>query len=41
MIKEAERLLESAAQFGRIGHFQLEAAIQSVHARRAQSGQTD
>lgn len=41
MIEEAERLLENAAQFGRIGHFQLEAAIQSVHAHRAQSGQTD
>ena len=41
MIEEAERLLERAAHFGRIGHFQLEAAIQSVHAHRAQSGQTD
>lgn len=41
MIKEAERLLESSAQYGRIGHFQLEAAIQSVHAHRAQSGHTD
>lgn len=40
-MKEAERLLESAAQFGRIGHFQLEAAIQSMHAHRAQSGHTD
>jgi len=41
MIQEAERLLGSAAQFGRIGHFQLEAAIQSVHAHRAQTGSTD
>jgi len=41
MIMEAERLLDGAAQFGRIGHFQLEAAIQSVHAHRAQYGQTD
>jgi len=41
MIEEAERLLGSAAQFGRIGHFQLEAAIQSVHAHRAQTGHTD
>jgi RNA polymerase sigma-70 factor (ECF subfamily) len=41
MIEEAERLLAGAAQFGRIGHFQLEAAIQSVHAHRAQTGHTD
>jgi RNA polymerase sigma-70 factor (ECF subfamily) len=41
MIKEAERLLGSAAQFGRVGHFQLEAAIQSVHTHRAQTGHTD
>jgi RNA polymerase sigma-70 factor (ECF subfamily) len=41
MISEAERLLESAAQLGRIGHFQLEAAIQSVHAHRAQTGYAD
>jgi RNA polymerase sigma-70 factor (ECF subfamily) len=41
MIEEAERLLACAAQFGRIGHFQLEAAIQSVHAQRAQTGHTD
>jgi len=41
MIEEAERSLGYAAQFGRIGQFQLEAAIQSVHAHRAQSRQTD
>jgi RNA polymerase sigma-70 factor (ECF subfamily) len=41
MIKEAERLLESAARFRRIGHFQMEAAIQSAHAQRAQTGYTD
>ncbi len=41
MIEEAERLLANAAQFGRAGHFQLEAAIQSVHAHRALTGHTD
>ena len=41
MIEQAERWLERAAHFGRIGHFQLEAAIQSVHAHRAQTGYTD
>jgi len=40
-IHEAERLLGSAAQFRQIGHFQLEAAIQSLHAHRAQTGCTD
>jgi RNA polymerase sigma-70 factor (ECF subfamily) len=40
-IKDAEKLLASAAQFGRIGHFQMEAAIQSAHAHRAQTGHTD
>jgi RNA polymerase sigma-70 factor (ECF subfamily) len=41
MIAEAESLLTSANGAGRIGRFQLEAAIQSVHARRASSGSTD
>jgi predicted RNA polymerase sigma factor len=41
MIYEAERLLEGAAEAGRVGRFQLEAAIQSAHARRARNGQTD
>jgi RNA polymerase sigma factor (sigma-70 family) len=38
MIAEAEKLLLSAATFKRMGHYQLEAAIQSVHASRAVSG---
>jgi predicted RNA polymerase sigma factor len=41
MIEEAERCLSAAAQAGRMGRFQLEAAIQSVHAQRAYTGQTD
>ncbi|HEX7968532.1 MAG TPA: DUF6596 domain-containing protein, partial [Stellaceae bacterium] len=41
MIDEADRLVATAAQGGRIGHFQLEAAIQSVHAARASTGRTD
>jgi len=41
MIDEAERLLTAAKQAGRIGRFQLEAAIQSVHARRGTTGRTD
>ncbi len=41
MIAEAETLLCGAAQTGRIGRFQLEAAIQSVHAQRAATGRTD
>lgn len=41
LIEEAEGLLDSARSFGRIGRFQLEAAIQSVHATRARSGTTD
>src|SRR5262249_30307854 len=41
LIAEAERLLTQAAGSGRPGRFQLEAAIQSVHAERAQSGRTD
>jgi predicted RNA polymerase sigma factor len=41
MIEEAERLLVAAEQAGRIGRFQLEAAIQTVHARRASTGETD
>jgi RNA polymerase sigma-70 factor (ECF subfamily) len=40
-ILEAETELDAAAQVGRIGRFQLEAAIQSVHAERAQTGRTD
>jgi RNA polymerase sigma-70 factor, ECF subfamily len=41
MIDEAERYLRVAAGFKRLGRFQLEAAIQSVHASRAQTGRTE
>lgn len=41
MIDEAERELAAAAKLGRPGRFQLEAAIQSVHAERARGGRTD
>jgi hypothetical protein len=41
MMAEAERMLTAAAQAGRPGRFQLEAAIQSAHARRARTGRTD
>jgi predicted RNA polymerase sigma factor len=40
-IREAEAELGAAARFQRPGRFQLEAAIQSVHAERAQTGRTD
>jgi RNA polymerase sigma-70 factor (ECF subfamily) len=38
LIEEAERHLDKASNRGRAGRFQLEAAIQSVHAERARSG---
>ena len=38
LIEEAERHLAEASSRGRAGRFQLEAAIQSVHAERARSG---
>jgi RNA polymerase sigma-70 factor (ECF subfamily) len=38
LIDEAERHLNEASSRGRTGRFQLEAAIQSVHAERARSG---
>lgn len=41
LLEEAHQLLLSAEQAGRIGCFQLEAAIQSAHTRRALSGRTD
>lgn len=41
LLAEAERLLLRAAAFGRPGRFQLEAAIQSVHAERARTGRTE
>ncbi|HTC94625.1 MAG TPA: DUF6596 domain-containing protein [Terriglobales bacterium] len=40
-IEEAEHHLAEAASRGRTGRFQLEAAIQSVHAERARSGRTE
>src|SRR5262249_41435868 len=41
MIAEAGRLLGTASRFWRPGRFQLEAAIQSVHAQRAVTGRTE
>jgi RNA polymerase sigma-70 factor (ECF subfamily) len=41
LIEEAERHLAEASRLGRPGRFQLEAAIQSVHAERAHSGRTE
>ena len=41
MIDEAQQLLAAAERVGRIGRFQLEAAIQSVHVQRAWTGRTD
>ena len=41
MIEEAEQLLDAAEKANRIGRFQLEAAIQSAHARRALTGHAD
>lgn len=41
MIEEAERELAAAAKMGRLGRFQIEAAIQSAHAERAYAGHTD
>ncbi|MFE0758269.1 RNA polymerase sigma factor [Inquilinus sp. NPDC058860] len=38
MMAEAEHILSAAAQDRRMGRFQLEAAIQSVHAQRARTG---
>jgi predicted RNA polymerase sigma factor len=40
-IEEAERHLAEAFKYGRSGRFQLEAAIQSVHAERVRSGRID
>ncbi|HVA11956.1 MAG TPA: DUF6596 domain-containing protein [Stellaceae bacterium] len=40
-IDEAETLLRRAGALGRIGRYQLEAAVQSVHAARRVSGGTD
>ncbi|MER8655015.1 DUF6596 domain-containing protein [Mesorhizobium sp. M0847] len=41
LIDEAESLLGHAATIGVIGRYQLEAAVQSVHATRRRTGQTD
>lgn len=41
MIEEAEGELAAAFQMQRPGRFQIEAAIQSVHAERAHTGRTD
>lgn len=41
MIEEAERCLRLAAEGAQLGRFQLEAAIQSAHAQRVQTGHTD
>jgi predicted RNA polymerase sigma factor len=40
-IEEAEHHLTVASRYGRTGRFQLEAAIQSVHAERVRSGRTE
>ncbi|HTZ66441.1 MAG TPA: DUF6596 domain-containing protein, partial [Roseiarcus sp.] len=40
-IEEAEGLLKAAGGFGAPGRFQLEAAVQSVHAARRSTGATD
>jgi RNA polymerase sigma-70 factor (ECF subfamily) len=41
LIEEAERHLAEASKHGRAGRFQLEAAIQSVHADRVRSGRIE
>ena len=41
MIEEAEEVLAGAARLKAAGRFQLEAAIQSVHAQRVRTGKTD
>jgi len=41
LIEEAEQELATAARRSRLGRFQLEASIQSVHAERAHTGRTD
>ena len=41
LIEEAEHHLAGAFKHGRIGRFQLEGAIQSVHAERARTGKID
>ena len=41
LMAEAEGHLRAAAEFNRMGRYQLEAAIQSIHASRAHTGSTD
>jgi predicted RNA polymerase sigma factor len=41
LIEDAERHLADASKFGRPGRFQLEAAIQSVHAERGRTGKIE
>lgn len=41
LMEEAENFLRTASGFGRTGRYQLEAAIQSIHAARAKSGNID
>ncbi len=41
LIEEGEALLLRASGLGRIGRFQLEAAVQSAHAARRRTGRTD
>jgi RNA polymerase sigma-70 factor (ECF subfamily) len=41
MTQEAAATLARASQAGQLGRYQLEAAVQSVHAQRAVTGQTD
>ncbi len=41
LVQQAERELYQASTFGNLGRFQLEAAIQSVHAQRAVTQRTD
>ncbi|MEM9425177.1 MAG: DUF6596 domain-containing protein [Pseudomonadota bacterium] len=41
LIDRSKRVLARASALGKIGRFQLEAAIQSVHASRANTGRTD
>ena len=41
LIEDAEALLRRAGQFGHIGRFQLEAAVQSAHVIRRRTGRAD
>ena len=41
MLEEARVVLTEAGKAGRVGRFQLEAAIQSVHAARGETGRTE